>query len=276
MNLFKDSFWQRFLTHTLVFILGVLLGGLGMHGIDTSKMEKQSTAPEIAKVVEEVSKVTKGTGAKVTITRTIAEGKREQTTDSSSSVGQSKNGFWRFLGPDRGANDTASGVQPLTADGVSVGGSRNWGVLERTWNWFINWLWFIKWMLGLSIVILVAMLFYPPTNALALSAFQWIFSVLPLVGAAVVKIISNLGLKKTTTAATQIIEGTDLFKNKIKEEPFVTTSDLTPVTGEDLVTKSTSLTTRIRNRVLAIVKEAHNEAQDKSTRSYVSSVQNGG
>lgn len=273
---FKDCYWDKIVSHVLVFIMGLVIGGSAMYFVDKPRPPKTSVAPEIAQVIEEVNKVASNTGKKITITRTITEGKKEENSNASSSVGQSRNGFFRLFGTDRGANDAASGVQALTADGVSVGGSRNWGVLERTWNWFINWLWTIKWMIIFVLVILVAMLFYPPTSAIALGVFQWIFSVLPLLGAAVVKLISNLSLKKTTAVASQIIDGTDILKNNVKSELFISSGDLTPVTGEDLVTKANSLTTRIRERVLTMIKNAHNEAQDKSTRSYVSAYQNGG
>jgi hypothetical protein len=262
-------------THTLAFVLGMLLGVCIMKYAPSQQPVKPEAA-EITQVIQEATKIAANSGKKITITRTTAEGKKEEHSTASSSTGQSQNNFLRWLGTDRGANDAASGVQALTADGVSVGGSRNWGILERTWNWFTNWIWTIKWILILVGVALVAMLFYPPTSAMALAAFQWIFSVLPLIGAAFVKIISNFSLKKTTQTTQQIIDGTDILKNNVKSEQFIQSGDLVTSTGEDVVTKANSLTARIRERILTMIKDAHNEAQDKATRAYVSAYQNGG
>ncbi len=267
---------SKYIPNVLLFSIGMIVGILFTSNFQLRRegpfIEKRTVPSELSQVVSEVANLTKDSGAKVTITRTTTEGKKETDSSASSSVGQSDNHFFRLLGPDRGANDAGSGIQPLTTDGTSIGGSRNWGILERFWNWFINWLWFIKWILILGMGGLIVMLFIPATSSMAMTIIQGIFSFLPVLGAAIVKLISNLNLKKITLSTEQIIDGTEIAKSKISREPFILSSDLVTVAGEDLAVKASNLTARVRDRAIALIKEAHNEAQDKSTREYVSTI----
>jgi hypothetical protein len=266
---------NKYFTHGFLLLLGIAIGILGANYLEIHKPvpEEVKVANEISQVVNGVSELVQDSGTKVTITRTVTEGKKETNNSVTSSTGKSDNHFFRLFGPDRGANDAGSGVQPLTTNGTSVGGSRNWGVLERIWSWVVNWIWTISVVSVLFFLALGVMFFIPATSTIAATIFQWIMSVIPVLGTIISSIFSKITLGKHTTASSEIVTGIDEFKDAVADEDFITATDITFTSTDNLTDKATALTVKIRKRVRELLKLACNNSQDKTTREYVSSVQ---
>jgi hypothetical protein len=255
-----------------MLLLGILFGF--SLGYITFNHHNDKPAPELAQVIEKVSEITANTGAKVTISRTTSEGKTEESNTSSSSKGESKNNFWRLFGPDSGANQAASRLAPNKFDGTEIGGSRNYGVLEQVWEWIRNWLWTIGVISVLFFLALGVMFFIPATSGIAATIFQWIMSVVPVIGSAIVGMFSKIKFTKQATATTEIVVGVEDFKKAVAAEPFIVSDDLRFVSTDNLVEKAANLTTRIQTRVKTLFKLANNDVQGDNAKSIVSTILN--
>lgn len=119
--------------------------------------------------------------------------------------------------PDYGANQAATKDKGITEDAkgiASVGGSKSQGILEDIWMKIKNW---GLWLLGgggLSLTILVGLLYIPAMKGFASQALRVIAAFIPGLGSIVEKTVANKKLKRPLS---DVIEGGQAFKKEIKE-----------------------------------------------------------
>jgi hypothetical protein len=112
---------------------------------------------------------------------------------------------------DQGFNDIQKGGKSVG----SAGAQHGMGILERFWAWLVSWFWTLLIGGGLVLGALVVMTFIPTTSLFATTVLKWLGSVLPVIGAAIYKLIGAATTKKATTAFTQTVFGIQALKEAI-------------------------------------------------------------
>lgn len=138
-------------------------------------------------------------------------------------------------------------IDPATGKPITVGEHYGYGVLEQLWTWLKGAFWFV----ALGVGILFVLTLVPATAPFASGMLRFLAGAIPWLGSVVERIWAGLKFKRPME---QVIKGGERFK--------------------ELLAKS-DVPDYIKEQVMGMFKQAHNEQQDQATKTTVNQSKSG-
>ena len=199
--------------HWIIVALAVAVTALGFF-ILTPRNKEVITAPSVAHVAKQLAEQMPEHEIALSYTETVDP--ETYSSEAAATTGEEKKDYGRLMSWF-GLGAVEGGVQSkgIVSNGVSLGRSEGYGILERLWVWLKD----MIWALSFGTILLIVLCFVPVVGPIAQGIVRFIASLIPGLASITERMFASVQLKKPLV---QVVAGGQKFKAALAEEPSLT------------------------------------------------------